>query len=146
MAYKDKYRIEKGFEHLFEFNTEKEEIEHLTNVLSMAFLSNIEELMERSNMSRKQLAEKVGTSASYITQLFRGDKLLNLEMIAKFQKVFDVSFEIRTIDNQIQESVNSADVNVLPDFKSYSSIHQFQTKPDYTKSSKILNLSCINAA
>ena len=58
------------------------------------FLSIIEIRCEELGWNRKQLAEKVGTSASYITQLFRGDKLVNMLTLAKFQKALGLEFEI----------------------------------------------------
>lgn len=46
-------------------------------------------------MSKKLLAEKVNTSASYITQLFRGDSLPNFNILAKMQRVLGLKFEIK---------------------------------------------------
>jgi len=77
----------------------KDELEHNTKMLMYRFLSEIERLAEEKNLNRKELAALIGTSASYITQLFRGTKILNLETIAKFQKVFDVTFKVEAIPN-----------------------------------------------
>ena len=61
------------------------------------FLSEVEILTEERKMTKKELAEKIGTSASYITQLYRGNKLLNLATIAKFQKALGITFNISTV-------------------------------------------------
>ncbi len=60
--------------------------------LDLVFL--VKEMMEQQGINRKQLAEKLGISPSYLTQLFTGDKLFNLKTIAKLQEVFDVKFKI----------------------------------------------------
>ncbi|MBL0912098.1 MAG: helix-turn-helix transcriptional regulator [Bacteroidia bacterium] len=63
-------------------------------MLSFRFISEIDRLMERDDMSKKELAALLGTSASYITQLFKGDKLLNMEILARIELVFKVQFGI----------------------------------------------------
>jgi transcriptional regulator with XRE-family HTH domain len=50
-------------------------------------------------IKNKELASKLGVSPSYITQLFNGDKLLNFTMLAKLQRVFNVTFEIKAKRN-----------------------------------------------
>ena len=45
-------------------------------------------------MSKKDLATAIGTSASYITQLFRGNKMINLEMLAKIQQALEIDYDI----------------------------------------------------
>lgn len=61
-------------------------------MLSFRFISEIDRLMERNDISKKELARRLGTSASYITQLFKGDKLLNMEILARTELVFGVRF------------------------------------------------------
>lgn len=82
-------QIELLNKHHEEFNLEMEK-----TMIQMRFMSEVEKLMEIQNVNKKQLAERIGTSASYITQLFRGNKTLNLETVAKFQHVFGYKFGI----------------------------------------------------
>ena len=86
--------IKEAFDQIFNSFTEKEKNENDAKLIMFRFLSIIEEKCEALCINRKQLAEKVGTSASYITQLYRGDKLVNMLTLAKFQKVLDLKFEI----------------------------------------------------
>jgi transcriptional regulator with XRE-family HTH domain len=58
------------------------------------FLDIVERKREKRGWSRKELAKKVGTSASYITQLMRGDKLINMLTLAKMQKALNIKFDI----------------------------------------------------
>ena len=63
------------------------------------FLSEVENICERENISKKELAKRIGTSASYVTQLFRGNKIINLSTIAKIQHALNFKFEIVAISN-----------------------------------------------
>jgi ribosome-binding protein aMBF1 (putative translation factor) len=89
-----KNKINPEFEDLFSFASKEEEIEHDAKMLMFNFLDKVQKIADEKKLSRKELAEKVGTSASYITQLFRGDKLVNMTIIAKFQKELGFKFNI----------------------------------------------------
>ena len=86
--------VKNAFDQLFNQLSEQDKLENEANLLMFRFLSIIETKCEELGWNRKQLAEKVGTSASYITQLFRGDKLVNMTTLAKFQNVLGLEFEI----------------------------------------------------
>src|SRR5882672_4243476 len=94
----NKIIVEKEFEDLFSFENEFQELEHHASMIMFRFLSEIEKVSE-NQFSRKNLSELIGTSASYITQLFRGDKLINMSTLAKFEKALDITFEIKAIGN-----------------------------------------------
>lgn len=74
---------------------EKQEIEHKAQMLSFRFLSELELLCKKKDVNKKELAEMMGTSASYITQLFRGHKMVNMAFVAKIEYIFNVQFDIR---------------------------------------------------
>jgi transcriptional regulator with XRE-family HTH domain len=42
----------------------------------------------------------IGTTPSYVTQLFRGNKIINLETIARMQLALNVEFEIKLAGEQ----------------------------------------------
>lgn len=84
------------FDHLFEFKSYAEEIEHRSRMNSLRILSEVEKAMERLNMSKKELAKKCGTSPSYLTQLFRATRNVNLTMMAKFEMALDIDFVIKS--------------------------------------------------
>lgn len=127
--------IRKAFLDLLSFRSYEDEIQHNTQMLMYRFLSEVEILMERNNMTKKELAEKIGTSASYITQLYRGNKPLNMETVAKFQKVFNITFEIKAkLNIESEQGIDMADkedpeLSYVPDevegfwyFKSFASL------------------------
>ena len=105
--------IQKQFQDLIRKSDETVDIGFLADMIMYRFLSEIEILAEERKMTRKELAQKIGTSASYITQLYRGSKLLNLTTIAKLEKIFDITFEIKAIPNFHQESSETVDHDII---------------------------------
>lgn len=67
-------------------------------MLSYIFLSEAQKVLDRKGWTQKRLAEEIGTSASYLTQLLRGDKLLNLKTIAKIETALHIQFELITVE------------------------------------------------
>lgn len=84
--------IQEAFGGLFTNRTEDELREDAAQLLSFRFLSEVERTMQEHGLTRRKLAEAVGTSASYITQLFRGDRILNIDMMARFEKALGIQF------------------------------------------------------
>ena len=70
------------------------DLEFETEMIQLRFMSEVERLMEEKHISKTKLAKLIGTSASFITQLFQGNKKLNLETIAKFQYALNYKFQI----------------------------------------------------
>lgn len=77
----------------------EEKVEFEAQMLAFTFISEIEQLMEEKGMKRKDLAEAVGKSAGYITQLFRGNKLPNLNILAAMGLAVDKQFNIVPVDS-----------------------------------------------
>jgi transcriptional regulator with XRE-family HTH domain len=99
----ENYTVAKGFESLFDFS-EKGQNELDTLWIAAQFLSIIKDEMIRQQITRKELALRIGTSASWLTQVFRGDKLPNLETITKLKNVLNIEFDIRQKDEVISVS------------------------------------------
>lgn len=74
----------------------EEQIEQDGLILAFQFLSRIDKARMDQGLSKKELAIKVGTSASFITQLFSGDRKPSWNMLAKMQKELSIEFEIHT--------------------------------------------------
>jgi len=87
--------VRKRYKDLFTFKTKEEELEHKAQMISYRFLSEVEKECDKRKISRAELAEMVGTSRSYITQLFRGSKRVNMDVLAKFEDVLGITFQIR---------------------------------------------------
>jgi transcriptional regulator with XRE-family HTH domain len=87
--------IKQNLQDLFKPRDEKEEIKHDSLMLMAAFLSEIELAQEQQNISRAELANKIETSASYLTQVFRSKKPLNFFTLAKIKRALNLRFEIK---------------------------------------------------
>jgi len=94
MKFKEKYNINPEFKNLFTPQSKEEEFEHEAKMIMMRFLSELEKLNCEKPLKKKDLAKAINTSPSYITQLYRGDKLINLITLAKIQDAFNITFEI----------------------------------------------------
>lgn len=99
------------FDDVFFFENESDVIDIEAHVIMAKFLSEIQEVADKMGVKRNELAKKIGTSASYLTQLYRGNKMLNLPTIAKFQKALDIKFEIAVADkNQTKSFINDSNI------------------------------------
>jgi ribosome-binding protein aMBF1 (putative translation factor) len=83
-----------AFNSVFSFDNEQDQLELESKIIMAKFLDRIQEIADQKGLKKKDLAQKIGTSASYITQLYRGHKLLNLMTLAKFQRALDIEFEV----------------------------------------------------
>lgn len=82
------------FDDLFATKTYAEQIENDSILIGFRFLSIIDRMMEEKAITKKALAEMIGASPSYITQLFRGHVRVNLEFIAKVEKAYGLKFNV----------------------------------------------------
>jgi len=89
--------INELFENSFNELSAEEKTGHNAGLLAMKFLGLVDAEMEARQISKKELAQKVGTSASFITQLFMGDRKPSWNMLAKMEEALDLRFEITTV-------------------------------------------------
>ncbi|HXD78715.1 MAG TPA: helix-turn-helix transcriptional regulator [Puia sp.] len=89
--------IKTSFEDLFKPREKSVEEKHDSLMLMAAFLSEIERVQDEKKMSRKDLAEKIDITPSYLTQVFRSKKPLNFLTLAKIKRELDILFEIKAV-------------------------------------------------
>ena len=94
------HEINSEYAELLSFKSQQEEREHNAQMVSFRILSEVEKICAEKKIKKKELATMVGTSASYITQLFRGDKQINTDMMARFEEALDTCFEIKMRYNE----------------------------------------------
>jgi transcriptional regulator with XRE-family HTH domain len=58
--------------------------------LHFEFVSAFEQYMIENKVTKKALAAQVGTSAAYLTQIFSGNKTINLDLIVRIQKALEL--------------------------------------------------------
>ncbi len=97
---KNKKNIQQEFQDLLKTDSIEDKIELETLLLSAKFLSEIEKVRQERGILKKEIAEMIGTSPSHVTQLFRGNKTINLKTIAKLQIELGVSFEVKIPDSR----------------------------------------------
>lgn len=90
---------------ILNFSDEDEKLEFEIETLHFDFVEEIKILMDKKSMKSKDLAKKLKVSESFISQLFTGEKLLNLKLLTKIQKVFDVRFRISASQKQAAQQV-----------------------------------------
>jgi len=100
--------IKKAF--LDKFNQVETDSKHLAQMLSFRFLSEVEKVTDERNILRKDLAKSINVSPSYITQLYRGTKLLNIETLAKIEAALDIRFDVKIVQKESLE-LNRSDNN-----------------------------------
>jgi transcriptional regulator with XRE-family HTH domain len=86
--------IKEEFRNLLTEETEDEATERDAYLLMAGYLSEIERIQQSREITRRELAEKIKTSASYLTQVFRGDKPLNFITVAKIRKALKIRFDV----------------------------------------------------
>lgn len=69
-------------------------IEYRATNMSLDILHYVEKNMKAKGWTKTDLAKAIGTSSSYLTQLFQADRILNLKTIAKFEKALSYKFRI----------------------------------------------------
>lgn len=84
-------------------NQTAENIHWKADHLSLVIMSKVLCICEQRNISRKELAVKLNTSQSYLTQLFRGDKRVNMMFMAKIQSVLNINFIIDTKERTLNQ-------------------------------------------
>jgi len=86
--------IKKDFKNIFNARSEEKEIKHDAFILMSAFLSEIEFIQDQRKITRKELAERIGVKAPYLTQVFRNNKPLNFYTLAKIKRVLGITFNV----------------------------------------------------
>ncbi|MBA6313868.1 helix-turn-helix domain-containing protein [Cellulophaga baltica] len=86
------------------FNEKEVDYDIEAKVIASKLLSEIAEIADKNNMNRKTIAELIGTSASYLTQLYRGNKLLNFVTLAKLKDKLNLNIEIKISENNYDNS------------------------------------------
>lgn len=98
-------KIKAAFDEIFASSSPEEKQREQEVLLSNQFLSEIEKALKAGSngiTNKKLLSKKVGTSASYMTQLFRNDKLINISMIVKMVEALDLKVEIEMMPKNQQ--------------------------------------------
>ncbi|MDP2301915.1 MAG: helix-turn-helix transcriptional regulator [Ignavibacteria bacterium] len=84
-------------EELLVFKTKEEKTGFDKDVLQLEIMHEVQKLMDNEGLSRKELAEKLGKSKSFVSQLFSCDKKLHFGLLTQFQEIFKGKFKFSFI-------------------------------------------------
>ena len=68
-------------------------------LVSLRIMKEIDKFLDYKNLSNKDLANGLGYSESYISQLMSGIKKVNTSFISKFEKKYGVRFDFKVYLN-----------------------------------------------
>ncbi len=104
------------------------------DVLALQYLGLVDKKMEEVHMNKRELADKIGTSASFITQLFRGDRKPNWNILAKMSMELGLDFKVLTeelFQEKVQEELKRYGV-----FEGRSEMRVAEPKVEYGNNSE----------
>lgn len=88
------HKFQNQWTNLLKNMTDEESIEIKASVLALQFLGLVDEKMKDAGMNKKELAGQIGTSVSYLTQLFRGNRKPSWVILAKISLVLGLEFKV----------------------------------------------------
>ncbi len=64
------------------------------------FTTNLYQLMKHRKVSKKELAERLGTSQAYITKIFRGNANFTLASMTKLVQALDAKLDVHVVPKE----------------------------------------------
>jgi transcriptional regulator with XRE-family HTH domain len=113
MSLRNRGLAEKSFKDLSDSISESDKIMIETRLLMYRFLSEIDKITSERGINRKELAKLTGTSASYITQLYQGKKIINLQMLTRIRKALDIDFKIEITHFEEKIKTDCPEISVI---------------------------------
>ena len=74
------------------FKSKQEKLYFDAVKIHLDIMHHVQLLLDKKDMSHSDLSELLNVSEAYVSKLFSGDKLLNLEKIAQIQWIFNTKF------------------------------------------------------
>lgn len=75
----------------------EDELQNAMRALMKKFLHEVYKQQRLIKLNRTQLAELMGVSPGYLSQVFGGQKALTFVLIAKFEKALNIEFLITAV-------------------------------------------------
>lgn len=92
--------MSKSVSNLLKFNSDKEKLEFIGDKIQLDILLKLKDIMKKREVSSSELANRIGVSNSFVSQLFSGDKKLNINHLAAIVFYFNVVLDISIKDNE----------------------------------------------
>jgi len=82
------------------FNEAQKTDSYWTQETILKFTNQLYRLLKKKDISKKQFADKLGTSQAYITKVLRGDANFTIETMVKLTRALDGGLEIQIIPQE----------------------------------------------
>lgn len=69
-------------------------------LISARIMESIQKHCDKHKITRQQMANLMGTSKVYMTQLYTGSKVLSVKQMTKFEAALDIKFEFNIKKNK----------------------------------------------
>lgn len=89
---------------LLKFKSKEKKLEFDAVIIHLDIMHQIQKLLDNKKMSHADLASSLNVSEAFVSKLFSGDKLLNLEKIAQIQNIFSTKFQFHFSFNSVKNS------------------------------------------
>lgn len=106
--------IANQFSSLLNSKTKERQVKRDAQILMDNFLSEIERLYKDDGLNRKDLAQNIDISESYISQVFNGKKPLNFVTLAKIKRALKINFDVTA------RFIEKKKTAVIVDFEQFS--------------------------
>lgn len=98
---------------VFSFENEEDAIQFEAEMIHLDLMNEISKLMDSRKMNKAELSKSLGTTKGYVTQLFSGDRLLNLKTLAKIQQIFNVRIKLQFVEKpKSKKAENKPEISV----------------------------------
>lgn len=94
---------------IISFRSDKERIGLIQDSIQLDLIDQLEEIMDRNNISKRELSEKLGVTKSFISQLFSGDKKLNLNHIAALVFYLNIKVDVDIEEKEGHKIIRMSD-------------------------------------
>lgn len=84
-------------------------IESNARLLMGQYLIQIERTLEEKSITQKELAHSIGISASYLSQCFNLNKLINFKTLAKIELALNISFQLKSQGEEFAYSTENTE-------------------------------------
>lgn len=120
----------KNISDFLSFKKDKERYDFRADVIQSKIIDSILEIMQEEGVNKTNLAERMGVSNSFITQLFTVDKRLNFTHLAQLEDIFNRRIRVK-FDNVEHRVVHCKTIQRSPKYGDGSK-HQFYSSEKLT--------------
>lgn len=92
---------------LFDTYLDKNRIKIDESLVSLRFMKEVDNFIDFNNISQRRLAEDVGYTEAYVSQLMSGVKRVNASFINKLEKKYDIKVQFKILPNNECDYITS---------------------------------------